>query len=169
MNEKKILTVRTEDSVVVVENDGSSQGEFVIQVAGAGERDLSCKPRYVPVETLQRSEEKSGLENPESVRIETACSAADLGVQSSVVCRDLIKAGGKRSMPGECATVTAEEADEHVDVVGSRTPVRSYMESEGFTFRKFVSHAFLKDLGWVLDTSGFPLLKFLINLIFTLL
>ena len=92
------------------------------------------------------------MENPESVRIETACVAANLGVQSSVVCRDFIKAGGKRPMPGECAAITADEADEYVDVVGSSNPVHSDMESEGFTFRKSVSHAFLKDLGgfWIL-------------------
>ena len=118
---------------------------------------------------MQRSEEKARLENPESVRIETACVAADLSVQSSVVCRDFIKDGDKRPMPGECATITADEADEYVDVVGSSTPVHSYMESEGFTFRESVSHAVLKDLSGVLDTSGLPLLKVLIILIFTLL
>ena len=47
------------------------------------------------------------------------------GVQSSVVCRDFIKDGCKRPMPGECATVTADEADEYVDVLGSRTPLHS--------------------------------------------
>ena len=70
-------------------------------------------------------------------------------------------------MPGECATITADEAYEYVDVVGSSTPVHRYMESDGFTFRESVSQAFLKDLSGVLDTSGLPLLKFLINLIFT--
>ena len=45
----------------------------------------------------------------------------------------------------------------------------SDMESEGFTFRESVSYAFLKNLGGVFDTSGLPLLSFLINLIFTLL
>ena len=95
----------------------------------------------------------------ESIRIETACVAADLGVQWSVVCRDFIKAGDKRPMPGECATITADEADEYVDVVGSSTPVHSDMESEGFTFRESVSHAFLKDLSGVPDTSGISLLK----------
>ena len=72
-------------------------------------------------------------------------------------------------MPGEYATITADEADEYVDVVGSSTPVHRDMESEGFTLRESVSHAFLKDLCGVLDTSGLPLLKVLINLIFTLL
>ena len=104
----------------------------------------------------------------ESVRIETACVAADLGVQSSVVGRlNFIKDGDKRPMPGECATITADEADEYVDVVGSSTPVHSYMESEGFTFRESVSHAFLRDLSGVLDTSGLALLKVLNILIFT--
>ena len=72
-------------------------------------------------------------------------------------------------MPGECATLTADEADEYVDVVGSSTPVHRDMESEGFTIRESVSYAFLKNLGGVPDTSGILLLKFLINLIFTLL
>ena len=72
-------------------------------------------------------------------------------------------------MPGECAAITVDEADEYVDVVGSSTPVHSDMESEGFTFRESVSYAFLKNLGGVLDTSGLPLFKFLIILIFTLL
>ena len=157
MNEKKILSVRREESVVVVENVGSSQSEFVTQVAGAGEREFSGNPRDVPVETLQRSEEKVSLENPESVRIETECVAPDVGVQSSVVCRDFIKAGGKRPMPGECAAITVDEAEEYVDVVGSSTPVHGGADFEMFTFRESVSHASLHDSGGVLDTSGLPL------------
>ena len=160
MNEKKSLSVKTEESFVVVEDVGSSQGEFVTQVAGAGEREFSHNPRDVPVETLQRSAEKVKLENPESVRIETSCVAADLGVQSSVIFRDFIKAWGKRPMPGECATITADKADEYVDVVGGSTPVHSDTESEGFIFRESVSDAFLKDLGGVLDTSDLHLLRF---------
>ena len=103
------------------------------------------------------------------VSLETACVAGDLGARSSVVCRDFIKDGGKGPMPVECAAITADEASEYVEVVGSSNPVHSDMESEGFTFRESVSYAFLKDLGGVLDTSSLPLLKFLINLIFTLL
>ena len=72
-------------------------------------------------------------------------------------------------MPGECAAINAVEADEYVDVVRSNTLVHSDMEFEGFTFIESVSYAFLKNLGWVLDTSGLPLCRFLINLIFTLL
>ena len=119
---------------------------------------------------MERCEEEARLENLESVRIENPCVAADLGLQWSVVCRDLIKAGGKRPMPGECANITADEADEYVDyvdLVGSSTPVHSDMESEGFTFRESVSYAFLKNLGGVLDISGLPLFSFF-NLIFTL-
>ena len=107
--------------------------------------------------SVQRSAEKSRLENLESVRIENACVAADLGVQSSVVCRDFIKAGSKRLMPGECAAITADEADEYVGVVGSTTTVHSDMESERFTFRESVSHAFLQDSGGIPDTSGIAL------------
>ena len=119
--------------------------------------------------SVHRSVEKASLENLESIRIENACVAADLGVQWSVVCRDFIKAGNKRPMPGEWTTITADEADEYVDVVGSSNPVHRDMESEGFTFRESVSYAFLKNLDGVPDTSGIPLLKFLIILIFTLL
>ena len=151
------MSVNTEESVVVVGDVGSSQGESVTQVAGAGERELSTQTRDVPLEKLDISEGKSRLEILKSVRIENACVAADLGVQWSVVCRDFIKAGGKRPMPGECATITVDEADENVDVVGSSTPVHSDMESQGFTFRESVSYAFLKNLGGVLDTSGLRL------------
>ena len=49
--------------------------------------------------------------------------------------------------------------DEYVDMVGSSTPEHSDMESEGFTFRESVSYAFLKNLGGVFVTSGFPLVK----------
>ena len=128
MNEKKILSVETDESVVVAEDVGSSQGDFVTQVAGASERELSTKTGDVPLEKLERSEEKSRMENLESTRIENACVAADLGVQSSVVCRDFIKTGSKRPMPGECAAITADETDEYVDEVGSITPVHSDME-----------------------------------------
>ena len=145
MNEKKFLSVNTEESVVVVEDVGSSQGESVTQVAGAGKREFYRSPRHVPVEKLVRSEEKARFENPESVRIGTACVAADLSVQSSVVCRDFIKAGGKRPMPGECAAITADEADEYVDVVGSSTPVNSGVDFERFTFTESTNHVFLKD------------------------
>ena len=70
-------------------------------------------------------------------------------------------------MPEECATITADEADEYVDVVGSSNPVHSDMESEGFTFRESVSHAFLKDFGGFLILLAFPCFSFFI-LIFTL-
>ena len=72
LNEKKISSVKTEESVV-----GSSQGEAVTQVAGAGKREFSTKNHDVPLEKLERFEEISRLENPESVSIETACVAAD--------------------------------------------------------------------------------------------
>ena len=145
---------------MVVEDVGSFQGESVTQVAGASGRDFSRNPRDVPVEMLQRCEEEAKLENPESDPIETACVAADLGVQSSVVCRDFIKDGDKRPMPGECAAITADEADEYVDVVGSSNPVHSDIESEGFTFKESVSHAFLKDLGGFLILLAFPCINY---------
>ena len=90
-------------------------------------------------------------------------------MQSSVFCRDFRKAGVKCPMPGECAAITDDEVDERVDVVGSSTPVNGGVDSERFTFRESGNHAFLKDLSGVLDTSGLPLLKVLIILIFTLL
>ena len=154
------LSVKTEESVVVVEVVVSSQGESVTQVAGAGEREFSAKTRDVPLEKLERSDEEANLENSESARTETACVAANLGVQSSAVCKDFIKAGGKRPMPGECAAITVDEADEYVDVVESSTPVHSDMESEGFTFRESVSYAFLKNLGGLLILLAFPSLSF---------
>ena len=94
---------------MVVEVVGSSQGESITQVAGAGNRKFSTKTRVVPLEKLERREEKARFENPELVSLETACVAADLGVQLSVVCRDVvIKEGDKRPMPGECAAITAD-------------------------------------------------------------
>ena len=143
---------------MVVEDVGSSQGEYVTQVAGAGEREFSTKTRDVPLEKLERSEKKSRLENPESVSLETGCVAADLGVRLSVLCRYLCKAGGKRPLPGECAAITVDEADEYVDVAVSSTPVNGGADSEMFTFRGSVSHASLRDSSGVLDTSGLPLL-----------
>ena len=142
---------------MVVEVVGSSGGESVTQVAGAGKREFSTKNRDVPLEKLERSEEKASFENPELVSLETACVAAVSGVQSSVVCRNFIKDSDKRPMPRECTAITADEAHEYVDVVGSSTPVLSVMESGGFIFRQSVSSPFLKDLGGVLDTSGLPL------------
>ena len=109
MNAKKILSVNTEESVVVVEDFGSSQDDSVLQVAGPGGREFSRNFSDVPVETLQRSEEKARLKNPESVRIKTACVAANLGVQLSVLCRDLRQFGCKGPMPRECAAITADD------------------------------------------------------------
>ena len=103
------------------------------------------------------------MENPESIRVESSCAAAILGVQPSVVCRDFIKAGGKRPMPGECAAITADETDEYVNVVGSSTPVHGGADSEKFTFTESVNHAYLQDSGGVLDTSGLPLFSFVIS------
>ena len=97
------------------------------------------------------------MENPELVSLEIACVAADLGVQSSAVCKNFVKAGGKLPMPGERAAITVDEADEHVDVVGSSTLTHGGADSEMFTFREFASHASLQDSSGVLDTSGLPL------------
>ena len=141
----------------------------LLKLLDLARKNFPVIPFMFRLRSVQRSAEKARLENLESVRIENSCVAADLGVQSSVVCSEFIKAGGKRHMPGEFATITADEADEFVDVVGSSTPVHSDVESEGFTFRESVSHCFLKDLSGVLDTSGLPLFKLLIILIFTLL
>ena len=54
----------------------------------------------------------------------------------------------------------AHEADEHVDVLGSSTPVHGGADSERFTFRESVNHAYMQDSGGVLDTSGLPLFSF---------
>ena len=130
MNEKKVSSVRTEGSVVVVQDVGESQSEFVTQVAGAGEREFFPIPRDVPVAKFEKNEEEARLEIAESVRMEAACVAADLGVQSSVLCGDFSKAGGKRPIPGECAAVFADEADEYLSVVESTTPAHRGAESE---------------------------------------
>ena len=45
-------------------------------------------------------------------------------------------------------------------MVVSSTPVRCDVGSEGLTFRKSVSHAFLRDSGEVVDTSGLPCVSF---------
>ena len=144
---------------MAVEDVGSSQGESVTQVAGAGEREFSTKTRDVPHEKLERSEGKSRLEILESVPIEKACVAGCCRFGCTVVChlQRLYQGWGKRPMLGECATITVDEVDEYMDVDGSSTPVHSDMESEGFTFRESVSYVFLKNLGGVLDTSGLRL------------
>ena len=168
MNAKKILSVRRQESSVVVEDVGSFQGECV-RLLELEVENFPVIPFMSRLISVQRSAEKARLENLESIRFENASVAADLGVQWSVVCRDFIKAGERRPMPGECATLTADEADENVDVVGSSTSVHRDMESQALTFRESVSYAFLKNFGGVPDTSGIPLLNFLNNLIFTLL
>ena len=43
-------------------------------------------------------------------------------VYSGLSLADFIEAGGKRPMTGDCATITVDEVDEYVDVVGSSTP-----------------------------------------------
>ena len=106
---------------------------------------------------MERCEEEARLENPESVSLERACVAANLGVQSSVFCRDFSKAGEKPPMPRGSAAISVDEADEYVDVVGSSTPVHGGAESERFSFRDSVSHVFLKDSSGVFDTSGLTL------------
>ena len=45
----KNMSVNTEESVVIVEDVGSSQEEFVIHVAAAGEREVSPSPFDIPV------------------------------------------------------------------------------------------------------------------------
>ena len=154
---------------MVVEDVGSSRGESVTQVAGPGEIEFYRNPFYVPTEKCAEKCEKGEVGEFGVSPYETACVAVGLVLQSSVVGRDFIKAGGKHPMPRECAAVTAVEADDYVDVVGSSTPVHSDMEYEGFTFRESVIYAFLKNLGGVLDTSGLPLLKSLTILILPLI
>ena len=154
---------------MVVDNVGSSRVSPSLRMLDLVRKHFPVIPFMSWLRSVQRSAENARLENLESVRIENACVAADLGVQSSVVCRDFTKAGGKRPMPGECAAITAGEADEYVDVVGSSKPVHSDMGSEGFTFKESMSHAFPKDLGGFLTLLAFPCCLSFINLIFTLL
>ena len=57
-------------------------------------------------------------------------------------------------MSRENAVVHVAEIKDYLDVVGSSYPVHFGLEAEGFTFKESesVSHAFLLDLGGVLDT-----------------
>ena len=80
---------------MVVEDVGSSQGECV-RLLELEVENFPVIPFMSRLRSVQRSAEKARLENLESIRIENACVAADLGVQWSVVCRDFIKAGDKR-------------------------------------------------------------------------
>ena len=72
---------------MVVDDVGSSHGESVVHVAVIGGRELCGNSYDIPVEKLERSEEDARWENPKSVLIKTACVAAELGVQSSVLKR----------------------------------------------------------------------------------
>ena len=72
-------------------------------------------------------------------------------------------------MPIENAAIDVAGVDEYVAVVGSSTSVPCGVESEGFTFGKFVSHAFVRDSGGDVDISGLPQCVFLFYLIFILL
>ena len=110
-----------------------------------------------PVENLERSEQEARFVNPQSVRNEPVCVAADLVAQSSVPCRDSSKAGDDFSRPTESAAITVDEADEYVNVVGSTTLMTCDVKPKGFTFRESVSHAFPRDSFEVNDTSGLPL------------
>ena len=144
---------------MAVEDVGSSQGESVTQVAGAGEREFSTKTRDVPHEKLERSEGKSRLEILESVPIEKACVAGCCRFGCTVVCHLQRLYQGWVNVPclENVPLSLLMRWDEYMDVDGSSTPVHSDMESEGFTFRESVSYVFLKNLGGVLDTSGLRL------------
>ena len=51
------MSVSLEDSVVVAEDAGSSQGESVIHVAGTRDQEVSPNPRYIALEKLERRED----------------------------------------------------------------------------------------------------------------
>ena len=76
---------------MVVEDVGSSQGESVIHAAGACGREVSPNPLDIPVEKLKRNEKEARLANPESVRNEIVCVAANLVAEYSLPCGDASK------------------------------------------------------------------------------
>ena len=92
--------MNTEESVVVVEDFGSSQGESVIHVAGDDERELSPNRRDVSVEKLERSEEESRLAHTESFRNKMVCVATDAVWRTSAPCGDVNDDGDDLAMPG---------------------------------------------------------------------
>ena len=152
---------------MVVEDVGSSQGESAILVTGIGEREVSRNPLDVPVEMLETSEEEARLANPVSLRNGTVSVAADLVLRSFVPHGDARKEGDHPPMPREAANLEVAEMEEYVDVVGSSNPVPCGVNSEWFTLKVSVSHAFLHNSCGDLDTSGFPKCKFLFHLVFT--
>ena len=77
--------------------------------------------------------------------------------------------GYDRRMPDESAAVDVGEAEVYVDAVGISAPIYSGVESEGFIFKESVSHAIMRDSSGVVETSDFPMFKFLFSPIFTLL
>ena len=64
------MSVKTDESAVVVEDVSLSHGEFVIHAAGAGELVVPHKSLDVSVEKMETSEEEERAANPEQVRIE---------------------------------------------------------------------------------------------------
>ena len=101
------MSVITEESVMVVEDIGSSQGDSTIVVAGAGHRELSSNPLDVPFEKLARSEEDARVASPDRVRSETICVAADFVERSPVPCEDMStdKDEDDLSMPRQSAAI----------------------------------------------------------------
>ena len=151
-----------------MEDVGLSQGETVIHVAAAGKREVSQNSHDVPFDKLARGEEESRAESPEQVRIKTVCVAGYSVLRSSFLCGEASKDGDNLNMPIESAAIGVAGVDEYVAVVGSSTLVHCGVEFEGFTFGKFVSHAFVRDSGGDVDISGLPHCVFLFYLIFTL-
>ena len=80
------MSVITEEIVVDAKDVVSSRSETFIHDAGAGEPKTSPDPLDVPVEKVERNEEGAIKTNPEIVRNETVCTAANLVVRSFVHC-----------------------------------------------------------------------------------
>ena len=153
---------------MAVEDAGSSQGESVINVVGAGESEGSPDPLDVPVEKLERGEEEAILAKAYSVRNETVCAAVDFVMQSSVLRGDTSKAGDEVFL---LETVPPAQLMMKMNMLMwlGAVPSALWCGACGFQFRESVSHAFLRDSGGVFDISGPPFCKFLFYFIFTLL
>ena len=143
---------------MVVEDVGSSQRSPSIRLLELASENFSVSPVIFRLRSCREMRKRRGW-RIRSQSVLKLHALLPIWVYSCLLLR-LYQGLGECPTPGKGAAITADEADEYVDVVRSGTSVHSDMEPEWFTFRKSVSHAFLKDLGGVLDTSGLPLFKF---------
>ena len=131
------MSVNTDESVVVMEDVSSSQGESVTHVVGATELVFPVNTFGVPVGKIEKSEEEKRAVSPEQVRNETVADAASYILGSTVPCEDLGKDQDDLFMPAKCAAVFGVlEVEEYVGVVGSITQVMSVLSLRGSPSKK---------------------------------